>query len=293
MKCLIYKVLSEINTGAGTFIPIQTLHLLSKLDDMLISFLEKLSDNDWHAQTVAKRWCVKDVASHLLDGNLRSLSMARDRYFSNDVNNVNTFHDLVTYINELNMSWTNATKRLSPRLLIELLKISGQEYIDYLHTLHPFDEAIFSVAWAGQEKSPNWFHIAREYTEKYLHQLQIRDCFGNKDLFTKELFYPFMDIYMYALPHTFYNSKAKENTVITIIITSDIGGQWNIINCNGAWILNTSTEVKSDSIVKIPPELAWKLFSKSIRPEEIMKGIEITGNMELAKQSLQMVAVMA
>lgn len=293
MKCLIYKVLSEIYTEASSFIPIQTLHLFSKLDDKLISFLEKLTDNEWHTQTVAKSWCIKDVASHLLDGNLRSLSLARDRYFSKEVSNINTFHDLVTYINELNMSWTNATKRLSPRLLIELLKISGQEYIDYLYSLNPFDEAIFSVAWAGQEKSPNWFHIAREYTEKYLHQLQIRDCLGNKELYTKELFYPFIDIYMYALPHTFRNFKAKENTTVTIIITTDIGGQWNIVKCKSDWILNKTTEVQSDSIVKIPPELAWKLFSKSVSPEEIMKEIEITGNLELAKQSLQMVSVMA
>ncbi|MEJ7682555.1 MAG: hypothetical protein WKG06_32810 [Segetibacter sp.] len=33
--------------------------------------------------------------------------------------------------------------------------------------------------WAGEKKSKNWFHIAREYTEKWHHQMSSRQNFLN------------------------------------------------------------------------------------------------------------------
>ena len=46
----------------------------------------------------------------------------------------------------------------------------------------PDAPAVFSVAWAGEDKSAHWFDVAREYTEKWHHQQQIRDAVGRPDL---------------------------------------------------------------------------------------------------------------
>ena len=62
-------------------VPIQTRHLFAVLDHELLKLLHTLSDKEWSTPTVAKRWTVKDVAAHLLDGNLRVISMLRDNYF--------------------------------------------------------------------------------------------------------------------------------------------------------------------------------------------------------------------
>ena len=189
-------------------IRIETLHLFSILDSKLIELLKSLTKEEWDTQTVAKLWKVKDVASHLLDGNLRALSTSRDQYFGEKPENINSYQDLVGFINHLNMSWTRATKRLSPQVIIKLLEITGKEYREHLQALNPFDNAIFPVAWAGQEASPNWFHIAREYTEKFLHQQQIRDAVDKQGIMIKELFYPFVDTFMFSFPHTFSNIPA-------------------------------------------------------------------------------------
>jgi Mycothiol maleylpyruvate isomerase N-terminal domain len=177
-----------------------TLHLFPILDRLLIELLDSLTPAEWEAQTVAKLWNVKDVAAHLLDGNMRALSISRDGYLGSKPENVSTFKDLVSYLNDMNMTWTHAAKRLSPQMLIYLLKVTGAQYFDHLQTLDPNASAVFSVAWAGQKESPNWFHIAREYSEKFLHQQQIRDAVGKSALMTKELFYPFIDTLLYALP---------------------------------------------------------------------------------------------
>lgn len=273
-------------------IPLQTLHLFSILDAALIQLLQSLTPQEWQLPTITKLWTVKDIASHLLDGNLRTISYYRDNYFE-AVGKIDSYKDLVAYLNQLNTSWTNATKRLSPQVLIELLTTTGNQYIQQLQKLQPFDTAIFSVAWAGEAASTNWFHIAREYTEKFIHQQQIRDAVGKPGILTKELFYPFIDTFMYALPHTYKNAIARTGTVVQLKVLTDIGGVWNIEKQDSNWVLTKNITSEPSAIINISPATAWKLFSKGISPEEALLKTEITGDRQLGTVALQMVAVMA
>ena len=72
-----------------------------ELDKMLIQLLESLEPEEWHKQTVAKLWTVKDVAAHLLDGNIRNLSMLRDGYMGLKPE-VNSYQELLDFLNGLN-----------------------------------------------------------------------------------------------------------------------------------------------------------------------------------------------
>jgi uncharacterized protein (TIGR03083 family) len=274
-------------------VKIETLHLFQVLDEKLTELLISLNEDDWSAQTVAKLWTVKDVAAHLLDGNLRGLSTSRDGYFGVKPERIDSYQDLVAYLNQLNLSWTKVAKRLSPKVLIDLLKTTGAEYREHLKSLNPNEDALFSVAWAGQESSPNWFHIAREYTEKFLHQQQIRDAVGKQGIMTKELFYPFLDIMMYAFPHTFRNISAESGTVVSLRITTEIGGLWSIIKTDHNWTLTKAENLNANSQLIIDPNSAWKLFSKSWSPELVIDEVEILGERTFAEQALKIVAVMA
>jgi len=280
-----------MNNSTNT-IPVQTLHLFPLLDKELISLLKSLTAEEWKLPTIAKLWTVKDIASHLLDGNLRAISYYRDNHFE-AASNINSYADLVVYLNQLNMTWTNATKRLSPQLLVELLETTGKQYVGQLSKLDPFDTAIFSVAWAGEERSANWFHIAREYTEKFIHQQQIRDAAGKQGILTKELFYPFIDTFMYALPHTYSNITAATGTVVQVKVFTAIGGEWNIRKTENGWILTKETGCSPAATVIIDPQTAWQLFSKGISPGVALDKAEILGDKKLGAVALQMVAVMA
>jgi len=55
-------------------IPIPTLHLFPVLDELLIGLLSSLSPEDWNKPTLARSWSVKDIAAHLLDTNMRTIS---------------------------------------------------------------------------------------------------------------------------------------------------------------------------------------------------------------------------
>jgi uncharacterized protein (TIGR03083 family) len=274
-------------------IPIQTLPLFPVLDEHLISVLRSLTPQEWQAQTVAKKWTVKDVASHLLDGNLRGLSISRDGYFGETPGKIGSYQDLVDYLNKLNLSWTDATKRLSPAVLTDLLQLTGPRYTEHLQSLDPFAPAVFSVAWAGQEASPNWFHIAREYTEKFLHQQQIRDAVQKPGIMTRELFHPFIDTLIHAWPHTFRGINAAEGTKVSLVLSSEIGGQWNIVRSAAGWHLHKGPLPDSHARVTIDPGTAWKLFSKSWTPAMVMGKVELSGDRMLGEQVLKIVAFMA
>lgn len=269
-------------------------HLFKPLDDKLIELLESLSPDDWNKQTVAKAWKVKDVVSHLLDGNIRALSIQRDKYFGEQPPAINSYTELVNWLNMLNADWIKASKRISPDVLIILHKATGHLSTTYHQSLNLNDPAIFPVDWAGESESLNWMHLAREYTEKWHHQQQIREATCRDGIMTKELFYPCIDTFFRALPYTFKNIDAPIGTVIKITINTNIGGDWYLQKLEDKWTL-LKDMVLNDlaATVSIPPEISWKLFSKSIRPDEIRDKVIMLGDAELAGQVLKMVSVMA
>lgn len=274
-------------------IPIDVVDLLPILDKQLIDLLKSLSPEDWNRRTVAKHWKVKDVAAHLLDGNIRILSVLRDGYSGDPPTSIQSPQGLIDYLNGLNADWVKAMKRVSPSVLILLHETTGPLFCNYYKSLDPCEDAVFPVAWAGDSVSKNWKHIAREYTEKWLHQQQIRDAVGIPGLMTKELFFPFMDIFMLGLPHVYKDIVADEGTIVRVTITSDIGGSWFLERTNGQWILCSALNNPPDVEIQLPPGIAWKLFSKSIRPTEVMNEVVLLGDHQLGMPALSMVSVMA
>lgn len=275
-------------------IPIPTLHLFPVLDKMLIELLASLSPEEWNKQTVAHLWTVKDIAAHLLDGNVRCISLLNGYEGPPPSNPINSYQDLINFLNELNATWVSAYKRVSPQLLVQQLESTGKPYLEYLQSLKPFEQAKFSVAWAGEETSLNWFHVAREYTEKWHHQQQIRDAVGKPGIITKELFLPCMDTFMYALPHTYRDVVEDEGTVIKISISGETGDDWYLQKGTDKWnLLKSIASDTTTSEVVFDPDTAWRLFTKAIKPQAAMDNSTIKGNINLGKTVFNTIAVMA
>lgn len=268
-------------------------NLFKPLDDELISLLEKLDEADWISPTIAGKWCVKDVVAHLLDGNIRALSMQRDQYFGESTPTLNEYQDLVQWLNKLNGDWVNAMKRVSPEVLILLHKATGTLTSAYFSSLSPFEEAIFAVEWAGESKSYNWMHQAREYTEKWHHQQQIRDAVGIEGIMTSQFYPPFIQTYMRGLPNAFKGIKASIGTTIKVTVSSTLGGDWFLIRVTDGWSLAEASTSTPAAEVVITPQVAWKLFSKNVRPKDVREQVELSGDLKLAAQVLEMVSVIA
>lgn len=269
---------------------LDTLALMQPLDDKLIGLLRSLSNEEWEKPTYAGAWRVKDIAAHLLDGNLRTLSMLRDGYFGEDPGPIDNYRELLGFLNGLNAGWVKAMRRISPPILIDLLESSGRSYCAYLAGLDPLATAAFAVAWAGETISPNWFHIAREYTEKWHHQQQIRAAVGKeKELYEAYWYKPYLETSLRALPYHYRGVTGENGNLLCIRILEKA---WYLRFDDPSWVMIENPHMPADCTVTIPPEIAWRIFSKSIPAEEAGILSQIEGKSALSRPFFDMRAVM-
>jgi len=274
--------------------PIDTRQLFRPLNEKLLDLLRSLTPDEWTLPTVARLWNVKDVAAHLLDGNIRAMSIQRDRYFGETAPASSAYGVMVAWLNGLNADWVKASRRISPSVLVWLHEMTSEPVTTYFESQGLFDEAVFSVGWMGEERSVNWMHIAREYTEKWHHQQQIREATGREAIMTREFFFPLIDTFLRGLPYAMRGVGAAEGATIRITIQTDAGGDWFLANNDNGWSLAEKPRSEQyAATVSLPPAIAWKLFSKSVRPRQVAASIEVQGDRELAANVLQLVAVMA
>lgn len=267
---------------------------LRKLDRLLIECLRNLTQEQWNAQTVARQWKVKDVALHLLDGNLRALSMLRDGYWADPNAAFNSYEELLAYLNGLNATWIEGTRRLSPQVTTDLLEFSGKQYLAMVEKLDPLAEATFSVAWAGEETSLNWFHVAREYTEKWHHQQQIRLATGDEDtLLTAEYYRPYLITTVQALPYHYRNIQGAEGDSLLFVFRGATDKVWSLKMKDGRWKLSNEVPQKPRSTIVVPDRIAWQIFMKAMSREEAAAHVRIDGDEAAGRHLLKLIAVMA
>jgi len=273
--------------------PIFVVDLFPKLDARLIELLRSLSAADWERQTIAPLWRVKDVAAHLLDTNLRRLSIVRDDFFGEAPENADSWDGLVAFLNRLNADWVKAAKRISPQVLTDLLEHTGREVNEFYCGLDPYAEAMLPVAWAGEERSLNWFELAREYTERWHHQQQIRLAVDKPGIMGRELYFPVLDAFMRALPFRYKDLAASEGVVVKFDIIGEAGGTWFLIRRSAKWELESEAAGKPASEVEFSQEIAWRIFTKGITKDEAGRQIKVTGDRQLGLHVLNVIAVMA
>jgi uncharacterized protein (TIGR03083 family) len=263
---------------------IDVLHLFPALNSSLIEVLAGLDRKQWDNDTLCKQWKVKDIAAHLLDSAIRRLAIGRDAY-QTEFPEIQSEQSLLNHINELNADWVQAYKRVSPEILIEQLQFIQLQMLEYLNGLDLDAKAIFPVSWVGEDVSTNRFDIAREYTERWHHQQQIRQAVGAKSIMDRELYNPFLQICMQALPYHFRNFDYPEGTLVRMEIVGDAGGVWSIVRKGPKWEFSTeSGEIASQ--IYIDQNIAWMLLSNGIEINQAKQYWQLIGDQELGMHAL-------
>ena len=271
---------------------IATSHLFRPLGRELISLLLSMDASDWTRPTSAAEWSVKDVAAHLLDGDLRRLSAQRDDYLPAAPKSVESNEDLVRYLNDLNRAWVSAARRLSPRVLIEELASSTEKSSDLFESANAMDPALFPVAWAGDAASLMWFDVAREYTERWHHQDQIREAVGAAPLDERKWLRPVLETSLLALPHAYRDVDAPDGTCVGLVVAGAAGGEWSLVRGRGTWLLHQGPCKEPIAIIAIEDLQLARLLLHRLSPEEAAAAIEIRGSRELGRALLSARAVM-
>lgn len=257
--------------------PILVADLFAPLHDELLALLRSLSADEWSAPTVAGAWTVKDVAAHLLDTCLRRLSMHRDGY-SPEV----MVDDVASFVNRMNADGVAFAQRLSPAMLIDLHARYGAQMAEFLAGLDPYAPAKWSVSWAGEEESQTWFDVARELTERWHHQQQIRDAVGRPPLYERYLG-TVLETFVRALPFTYRDVAAAEGTAVALRIDD---AAWTLVR-EGEWCLYAGAAEAPAASVTLAGDRAWRVFTR----QKVDPGARVEGDGRLAEPLLKMVAV--
>jgi uncharacterized protein (TIGR03083 family) len=273
--------------------PVPLVGLFPALHQELMTLLGGLAPQDWSRPTACARWSVQDIVAHLLDTCFRRLSLGRDRAELTPTHPLASYADVVGYLNQLNAEWVIAARRLSPRMLMDLMDWAEPQLHRYLESLDPEQTARFGVAWAGEDQSPNWFDIGREYTERWLHQQQIREAVGAPGLSSRRWLFPVLDIFVRALPFRYQNVSAQPETTVQFEITGDAGGTWALVRTASGWDLFQGKVSHPTTRVTLDQETAWKLFSKGLSPDQARRDIWLDGDTSLGQPFLGALAVMA
>lgn len=282
--------MTTVNPQSSSSEPILCAHLLRKVDEKLLALLNSLTTDDWNLQTVAPLWKVRDVAAHLLDTTLRKLSMVRDSWYVEAVN-ITSPQDVVALVNRLNREGVAVYRRLSPTVLIHMMKDACEQSARFHESLDPFAPAAFNVSWAGEEKSLNWFDTARELTERWHHQQQIRLATNRPGIMTPDLYHPVLDCFVRGLPYTYRNVDAPVGTLLLLEISGECGGSWVLARQSVGWGLAMLSEGEFASRVSMPQELAWRVFTKGVDRDAARAQVQIEGNRLLGEHVLQLTAI--
>jgi uncharacterized protein (TIGR03083 family) len=271
--------------------PTYTVELFPGLHEQLIALLLSLAGEDWNRPTACALWTVRDIAAHMLDGDLRKLSGVRDGYLQRPDHPIASHDDLVAFLNELNAQFVAAARRLSPQVLIDLLAFTGPKVYAAITALDANAASAYPVSWAGEQRSANWFDIGREYTERWHHQQQIRDAVGAPPLTSREWLHPVLDIFIRALPFQYRDVEAPEGDAVAVTVSGKAGGTWTLVREEDKWQLYEGSTPSPRSHIVISQDDAWRLFTKGMHGEQAESRAIIEGDADLAAPFFGTIAV--
>ncbi|MGD9712006.1 MAG: maleylpyruvate isomerase family mycothiol-dependent enzyme [Thermomicrobiales bacterium] len=259
----------------------------------LLEVLASLTPEQWHMPTVCEGWSVHDVALHLLWGDLSNLSRRRDDYFGRPQDNPGDFDDLsslIDFVNHLNDTWIRGARRISPNLLQSLLRVTGEEWVAFVQTVD-ISAMGMGVGWAGPEPAPVWLDIAREFTERWVHQQHIRDAAGIPGATEPRFLRPVLATFAMAMPFALRAVDAPSGTTARLEITGESGGVWTARKMAETWVFADEAEAGIDGTLTVDQDSAWRLFTRGIDRAGVKA--QASGNRDIAYALLDMVTILA
>ena len=273
---------------------VETVRLLRQVDEQLIELLRGLDSADWQRPAVGG-WSVREVTAHLLDGALRRLALDRDAHRPPTPDrDLSDYRELVSYLNELNASWVQAAERLSPRVMIDLLELVCSQVADYFESLDPDGEASFPVTWAGESSSRVWMDVAREFTERWHHQQQIREAVGVPGLDQERYLRPLLETFIRALPRSYSSVEAANGTTVGIRISDLDELGWSLQRQTDSWVLGElQGALEGDATIEISADAVWRLFTKGMTGPKARSLARVAGDASLIEPFFSTLGVMA
>ncbi|MDR2985783.1 MAG: maleylpyruvate isomerase family mycothiol-dependent enzyme [Nocardiopsaceae bacterium] len=255
----------------------------------LIGLLASLEADDWRRATVCPGWSVHDIVAHVVHDYMRKLSGKRDGHAAPGPRPED---DLPTFLHRVNQEFVDVASRWSPRVLIDLLDHLGPQ-LDHLWAELDLNQLGEPVSWAAPDApAPTWLDVAREYSEYWVHQQQIRDAVGRAGANDEHLTAPVIDAFLRAVPYTLRDVRAEPGTGLEITVSGSGGGIWTARRGETRWaITRASAESQTRTRIAVSSDTLWRVATRGIGVDEASAEATMTGDQALGTVALSLVSI--
>lgn len=252
---------------------------------VLIGLLRDLQPDEWQRPTACGPWLVRDVVAHLLGADVSRLARTRDGHPGGP----GPGETLPDFIHRFNQDWVAAASRISPAVLVDMLEMTSPQVLQMWRELD-LDAFGEPVTWAGPHPAPVWLDCARDFTEYWVHQQQIRDATGRADTGSPAVVHLVLDTFLRALPYTLAHQDEPEGTVVTVAVEEPVGGTWSVWRSRGRWRWIDAIS-EATTTVTASADTLWRLCVRGIEPPDAYQRVTVRGSTELAQAVLQIVSI--
>jgi uncharacterized protein (TIGR03083 family) len=253
-----------------------------------LGLLRDLTDDEWAAPTECPAWSVKGIALHVLGDDLSLLTRQRDgstdslTLFAEDHPGF-TFRQLLDGFNE---HWVSGARFFSVPLLIELLDLVGRWSADFYETVGLETVSGEPVQFfATLELSPYWQVIAREYSERVIHQSQIRRALGRPDL-DGDLLTAAAEVHAHLLAAWARDFAPVEGTRVAFVAGE--AGRWTLVRAATEWQVTAGGD--ADATVTVADGAVARFVGRGLDPPDLAGVVAFSGDIGLARGLIDPIA---
>jgi uncharacterized protein (TIGR03083 family) len=231
----------------------------------LLDWLPDLQAEDWQRPTACPGWTVLDLCAHLVGDDVGWLARHRDGH-EGPVPPSDDEDAFIDWLDELQDQWVRASRRLSPRLVTELLSWTGPQIA---LGLAGEDKASVSarVSWAGDGLQPVWLDQLRELSEHWIHRQQLREAVGRASDLRPDLAGPVFDGLRWAYPYRLSELMDHAGAAVTITVTGPVTRTWHIVAETDGWRFAPRPGSHPVATLTMEADDAWRILTNNLRAD--------------------------
>ncbi len=243
--------------------------------ERLGELLSGLGAADWDRPSPCPGWSVLGLCCHLLGDDLGLLARHRDRHGTAPPDGL-TEGEFVGWLDELQAGWVRATRRLSPRLVADLLQWARPQIAELFRQQDPAARTA-SVSWAAPGAVPTWLEQARELSEYWIHRQQLRQALGRPSDLRADLAGPVLDGLRWAYPYRLAQAPSHSGDTVTISVTGPVTRTWYLVASPAGWAYRGQPGPRATASLTVTTDQAWRLLTNNLPAAE--KGqLTVTGD---------------
>jgi uncharacterized protein (TIGR03083 family) len=237
--------------------------LIARERSALLDVLRSLEASDWSLPTPCPGWTVHDLAIHILGTDIGVLARHRDHHDATPGPDSASEVAFETFLDDLNGRWVDAGRRMSPQIVIALLRDMGEQLVDHYRHVDPSVYDAY-VGWAAHQPLPRWFDHAREFTERWVHHQQLLEAIGASPWTDAEMTGVVLDTFMWAYPFRLAHLTRPAGVTAGVDIRGPVDRSWRWESTGSAW---KASDGDAKTVLTMTTAQAWRLLTNGLEPK--------------------------